>query len=106
MVFHGASFLCGPPRVRLPGFFFVTERMRLFLPPHPQLSVIPLGAAFLCARAGIFQAVEDNTAAYIASWLGKLRNDKTLVVRAAGKAQKAAAWILNEEAATKQETEG
>ena len=68
--------------------------------------VAEIGAAFLCARAGIFQAVEDNAAAYIASWLGKLRNDKALVVRAAGKAQKAAAWILNEEAATKQETEG
>jgi hypothetical protein len=29
------------PRVRLPGFFFVTERMRLFSASHPQLSVIP-----------------------------------------------------------------
>src|SRR6516162_2519014 len=28
------------PRVRPPGFFFVTERMRLFSAPHPQLSVI------------------------------------------------------------------
>jgi hypothetical protein len=29
--------------VRPPGFFFVTERMRLFSAPHPQLSVIPPG---------------------------------------------------------------
>src|SRR5215469_12923142 len=31
------------PRVRPPGFFFVTERMRLFSAPHPQLSVITPG---------------------------------------------------------------
>lgn len=68
--------------------------------------VAEIGAAFLCAKAGIFQALEENAAAYIASWLGKLRNDKTLVVRAAGKAQKAAAWILNEKAATEPESEG
>ena len=29
------------PRVRPPGFFFVTERMRLFSAPHSQLLVIP-----------------------------------------------------------------
>jgi hypothetical protein len=30
------------PRLRLPGFFLITERMRLFSAPHPQLSVIAL----------------------------------------------------------------
>ena len=39
-----------------------------------------MGAAFL-------QQVEENTSAYIANWLAKLKNDKTLVVKAAGKAQ-------------------
>src|SRR5207244_1031659 len=29
------------PRVRPSGFFLITERMRLFSSPHPQLSVIP-----------------------------------------------------------------
>jgi antirestriction protein ArdC len=38
--------------------------------------VAEMGAAQLCARAGIFQQVEDNTAAYIANWLTKLHNDK------------------------------
>jgi antirestriction protein ArdC len=57
--------------------------------------VAEMGAAMLCAHAGIFQQVEDNTAAYIASWLSKLHNDKTLVVKAAGKAQKSTDWILN-----------
>jgi antirestriction protein ArdC len=54
-----------------------------------------MGAGFLCVECGIFQAVEDNTVAYIASWLGKLQSDKTLVVKAAGKAQKATEYILN-----------
>src|ERR1700731_3932030 len=35
----GASFLSAP-RVSTPFFFLVTERMRLFLSCHPQLSVI------------------------------------------------------------------
>jgi hypothetical protein len=34
-----------------------------------------------------------------------LRNDKTLVVRTSGKAQKAAAWILSEKAPAEQEPE-
>jgi antirestriction protein ArdC len=61
--------------------------------------VAEMGAGFLCAEAGIFQEVEDNTAAYIANWLTRLENDKTLVVRAAGRAQKAFDYIT----ATKQE---
>jgi antirestriction protein ArdC len=55
--------------------------------------VAEMGAGFLCADVGIFQAVEENTAAYIASWLTKLANDKKLVVYAAGKAQKAVDYI-------------
>jgi antirestriction protein ArdC len=58
--------------------------------------VAEMGAAQLCAHAGIFQQVENNTAAYIASWLSKLHNDKTLVVKAAGKAQKSTDYILGE----------
>jgi antirestriction protein ArdC len=58
--------------------------------------VAEMGAAMLCAEAGIFQAVEDNAAAYIANWLSKLQNDKTLVVKAAGKAQKSTDYILGE----------
>jgi antirestriction protein ArdC len=55
--------------------------------------VAEMGAGFLCAECGIFQAVEENTAAYIASWLAKLANDKKLVVYTAGKAQNAADYI-------------
>jgi len=53
-----------------------------------------MGAAFLCAEAGISNAVIGNQAAYIAGWLKKLRDDRKLVVHAAAQAQKAADYIL------------
>ena len=56
--------------------------------------VAEMGAGFLCAECGIFQAVEENAAAYIASWLSKLANERTLVVHAAGKAAKAFDYII------------
>jgi antirestriction protein ArdC len=58
--------------------------------------VAEMGAAMLCAEAGIFQETEENSAAYIANWLTKLENDNRLVVHAATKAQKAADYILNQ----------
>lgn len=60
--------------------------------------VAELGAAFLCARAGIAPATMENSAAYIAGWLRKLREDKTLIVSAASAAQKAADFIAPHEA--------
>jgi antirestriction protein ArdC len=59
--------------------------------------VAEMGAGFLCAECGIFQEVEDNTASYIANWLTRLENDKTLVVKAARKAQKAVNFITGTE---------
>jgi antirestriction protein ArdC len=55
-----------------------------------------MGAAFLCSRVGIFQSVESEVAAYLENWLGALKNDKTLIVKAAGKAQKAVEFITND----------
>ncbi|MEM6260758.1 MAG: zincin-like metallopeptidase domain-containing protein [Planctomycetota bacterium] len=52
-----------------------------------------MGAACLCALAGIVPATLDQHAAYIAEWLKRLRNDKRLVVSAAGAGQKAADWV-------------
>jgi hypothetical protein len=40
--------------------------------------VAEIGSAFLCARAGIFQQVEDDNGAYLAGWLSKLRNHKNV----------------------------
>ena len=60
--------------------------------------VAEMGAAFLCAEAGISPAVVENQAAYIQGWLGKIRSDKRLVIMAAAQAQKAADFILNRSA--------
>ncbi|MGO9582459.1 MAG: ArdC family protein [Acidimicrobiales bacterium] len=55
--------------------------------------VAEMGAAMLCAVVGIEQLTVPNSAAYIASWLDKLRGDRRLVVTAAAQAQKAADLI-------------
>src|SRR6266542_1660781 len=54
-----------------------------------------MGAAMLCGIVGIENKTIKNSASYIQSWLGKLRDDKKLVVHAAAAAQKAADFILN-----------
>ena len=55
--------------------------------------VAELTAAFLCAEAGIDNTVE-NSAAYIAEWHKVLSADPKLFWIAAGRAQKAADYIL------------
>ena len=57
--------------------------------------VAEMGAAYLCAEAGISPAVVGNQAAYIAGWLKKLRDNRKLLVHAAAQAQKAADFILH-----------
>jgi antirestriction protein ArdC len=52
-------------------------------------------AAFLCAITGIHQPTIANSAAYIQNWLKALLNDKTLVIKAATQAQKAADYIMS-----------
>ena len=49
-----------------------------------------LTSAYLCAITGIGQQTIENSAAYLQGWLQALRNDKTLLIKAAGQAQKAA----------------
>jgi antirestriction protein ArdC len=57
--------------------------------------VAEFGASFLSAEAGIFaDTILVNAAAYIQGWLKALKNDKTLAVSAAQRAQKAADYIL------------
>lgn len=55
--------------------------------------VAEMGAAMLCTVSGIDNATIDNSAAYIGSWLRKLKNDPKMVIIAAGQAQKAADYI-------------
>jgi len=60
--------------------------------------IAEMGACFLCSEVGIAQETEDNSASYIASWIKVLKGDPKAVVAAAGKAQKAANFILNTKA--------
>jgi antirestriction protein ArdC len=61
---------------------------------HEEL-VAEMGAAYLCARAGIdCPAVTENSAAYMASWLRTLSADKTVLLKAAGKSSAAVEYIL------------
>lgn len=56
-----------------------------------------LGASYLVNAAGLETALSfGNSAAYIKGWLSKLKDDKRLIVSAAGKAEKAVQLILGE----------
>jgi antirestriction protein ArdC len=57
--------------------------------------VAEMGAAFLAGHAGIVERTIDNSAAYVQSWLQRLKDDNRLVVQAAAQAQKAADFILS-----------
>lgn len=58
--------------------------------------VAEIGAAAILARLGLETKTSfNNSAAYINSWLKALKNDKRLVVSAAGKAEKAMELILS-----------
>ncbi len=56
--------------------------------------VAEMGAAFLSGHAGIVERTLDNSAAYVQSWLARLKEDSRLIVQAAAAAQKAADFIL------------
>jgi antirestriction protein ArdC len=57
--------------------------------------VAEMGAAFLCAIAGIANEHTDrNTTAYVHNWIEKLEEDNRLIVHAAANAQRAVDLIL------------
>ena len=57
--------------------------------------VAEMGAAFLCALAGIAnEHTERNTMAYIQNWISELQEDNRLIVHAAANAQKAVDLII------------
>ena len=59
--------------------------------------VAEIGSAMLCNHVGIdTDKVFRNSVAYIQSWLGVLKNDPKMIVWAAGRAEKAARYIANE----------
>jgi antirestriction protein ArdC len=55
--------------------------------------VAELGSAFLCADLGITPEVREDHAAYIASWLKVLKDDKRFIFSAASQAQRAADYL-------------
>ena len=61
--------------------------------------VAEVGAAMLCAQIGMEPTERDDHAAYIASWLTALRNDKRAIFRAATAAKQASEFILAKMAA-------
>jgi antirestriction protein ArdC len=61
--------------------------------------VAEIGAAYLCAHVGIAGRTLENSAAYVASWLRVLRDDRRLLLRAAQHAQRAVDHVLGSVAA-------
>lgn len=55
--------------------------------------IAEIGSVFLCAECGLHIETKNN-AAYVKSWLEVLKSDKTLIVKAASKAQEAVDYIL------------
>lgn len=55
--------------------------------------IAEMTAAFLCGTAGI-ESTQDNSAAYLGSWIKTIREDVRAVVVAAGAAQRAADLVL------------
>jgi len=56
--------------------------------------VAEMGAAFLCAMAGIADPTIQNSASYIHSWLRFLKSDPKALIVAGAQAQKASDFIL------------
>jgi len=59
--------------------------------------IAELGAAMLCGVTGIAPATIPNSAAYLQTWIARLRGDSKLIVSAASQAQRAADYILGKD---------
>lgn len=72
----------------------VTEPNRFGSEPYGREELTAeLAASMLCGVAGISPETEEQSAAYLASWLRSLKADPRLVVTAAGRAQRAADYV-------------
>jgi antirestriction protein ArdC len=58
--------------------------------------IAEMGSAMLCGVAGIQQCTLANSAAYLKTWITKLKSDSKLLISAASAAQKAADYIRGE----------
>jgi len=60
--------------------------------------VAEMGAAILCGAAGIAnESTQKDSASYLQNWIETIKGDHTLIIYAAARAGKAAAFILNED---------
>jgi len=55
--------------------------------------IAEMTAAMLCGIAGIEQRILENSAAYLKTWIARLKSDSRMLVSAASQAQKAADFI-------------
>jgi antirestriction protein ArdC len=60
--------------------------------------IAEMSAAMICGIAGIEQKTLDNSAAYLKTWIARLKSDSRLIVSAASQAQKAADFIRGKDA--------
>jgi len=60
--------------------------------------IAEMTAAMLCGVAGIEQKTLENSAAYLKTWIARLKSDSRLIVSAASHAQKAADFIQSKTA--------
>lgn len=86
-LFHELTHSTGHPN-RLHRFEMDANRDSLHEYGKEEL-VAAMGSAMLAAIVGIEQATIEKDAAYIDGWSKKIRADKTIVIKAAGQAQKA-----------------
>ena len=91
-LFHELTHSTGHPsrlnRLKAPAFFGDEQYSKEEL-------CAEIGAAMLCGHCGIDNTeANNNSVAYLQNWLSALRNDMTMVVSAAAKAQRAADYIL------------
>ena len=68
--------------------------------------IAEMGSAMLCGVAGIEQSTLANSAAYLKTWIARLKRDARLVISAASAAQKAADYIRGESPKDSPTTQG
>jgi antirestriction protein ArdC len=61
--------------------------------------IAELTSAYLCARLGVDNTLE-NSSAYVQHWLKALKDDKTMLLKASGKATAAVEYILGKQPLT------
>ncbi|WP_390886999.1 zincin-like metallopeptidase domain-containing protein [Brucella pseudintermedia] len=67
--------------------------------------VAELGSVFVAADLGLAAEPRDDHAAYIASWVKVLKNDKRAIFQAASHAEKAVAYLHSLQPCSNHETE-